>query len=205
MAKAILNKYGIATEAGNITVYNYDSKTREYLSSAVEFLAIGVGIPDHSCTDAPVEKKEGFAVCRTASLDGWEYITDHRGETVYDKQTGQPVELTALGDYPDSITAIAPLTPYDRWNGGKWVTDEGARNSAEVLAAEKKKNALLAEAKNTISLWQTALQLGIISDEDKTSLIAWMNYIKGVQAVNTDNVQDIKWPVHPEAWASQVL
>ncbi|WP_275262262.1 tail fiber assembly protein [Citrobacter braakii] len=198
MAKATLNKNGIATKSGDITVYNFDDKTREYLSASVEFLAVGVGIPACSCTDAPIDAKDGFAVCRAASLDGWEYVTDHRGETVYDKQTGQPVDVTGLGDYPASVTTIKPLTPYDRWNGSEWVTDADAQKDGQVAAAEQKKNALLAEAQNTISLWQTALQLGIISDDDKASLISWMNYIKAVQAVKTESSQDIEWPVKPE-------
>lgn len=198
MAKATLNKYGIATKAGDITVYNYDSETREYLSSSVEFLAVGVGIPAHSCTDTPVGKKEGCAVCRTASLDGWEYITDHRGETVYDKQTGQPVMMTDLGDYPESVTTIAPATPYDIWDGSEWVTDTKAQHAADAEAVEQHKAALLAEAKATISLWQTELQLGIISDDDKVSLITWMKYIKDIQAVKAVSAQDIEWPVKPE-------
>lgn len=43
MAKATLNKIGIATKAGDMTVYNYDGETREFLSTSTEFLAVGVG------------------------------------------------------------------------------------------------------------------------------------------------------------------
>ncbi len=110
MAKTTLNKNGIATKAGEITVYNFDLITREYLAESVEFLAVGVGIPANSCTDAPVEGKDGFAVCRKASLDGWEYVPDHRGETVYDTQTGQTIEITSPGEYADNVTTIAPST-----------------------------------------------------------------------------------------------
>ncbi|HGW9559181.1 tail fiber assembly protein [Escherichia coli] len=198
MAKATLNKNGIATKAGDITVYNFDLITREYLSDSVEFLAVGVGIPANSCTDTPVEKKDGFAVCRKASLDGWEYVADHRGETVYDTETGQPVEITSPGEYADNVTTIAPSTPYDRWNGSAWVTDEDAQKSGQVMEAKQKKAVLLAEAQSTISLWQTELQLGIISDDDKASLIAWMKYIQALNAVDTSTVPDIEWPVKPE-------
>ncbi|MFV4852531.1 tail fiber assembly protein [Citrobacter freundii] len=198
MAKATLNKNGIATKAGDITVYNYDGVTREYLASTVEFLAVGVGIPANSCTDAPVEVKDGFAVCRTASLDGWEYVADHRGETVYDTATGQPVYITSPGEYADGVTTIAPSTPYDKWNGSEWVTDENAQKSGQVRVAERQKSALLAEAKNAISLWQTELQLGIISDGDKASLITWMKYIQALNAVDTSTAPDIEWPVKPE-------
>lgn len=198
MAKATLNKNGIATRAGDMTVYNYDGETREYLSTSVEYLAAGVGIPANSCTDAPPDAKDGFAICRTASLDGWEDVTDHRGETVYDTETGQPVKITALGDYSDSVTIVKPLTPYDRWNGSEWVTDEDAQKSGQTLEAEQQKSSLLAEAQSTISLWQTELQLGIISDDDKASLIARMKYIQALNVVDTSTAPDIEWPVKPE-------
>lgn len=198
MAKATLNKSGIAIKAGDMTVYNFDGKTREYLSASVEFLAVGVGIPANSCTDVPVDEKAGFAICRTVGLDGWDYVTDHRGETVYDTETGKPFEITGLGDYPDNVTTIKPLTPYDRWNGSEWVTDEEAQKSAQVVEAQQKKASLLSEAKSVISLWQTELQLGIISDDDKASLIAWMNYIQTLNAVDTSTAPDIEWPVKPE-------
>ena len=59
MSEAKLNGDFIATVAGDITVFNYDGETREYLSSSVEYLAVGVGIPANSCTDAPGKGKEG--------------------------------------------------------------------------------------------------------------------------------------------------
>ena len=51
MDNAVLNSEFITTKAGNITVYNYDGKTREYISTSNEYLAIGVGIPAYSCLD----------------------------------------------------------------------------------------------------------------------------------------------------------
>lgn len=198
MAEAVLNNNGIATQAGDITVYNYGGESREYLSSVVEFLPEGVGIPANSCTDKPPAAKSGFTLCRQNSPDGWGYVTDHRGETVYDTESGQPVEITGLGDYPAGVTTLKPLTPYDRWNGTEWVTDEAAQKSAQVMAAEQKKSALLTDAQRTVSLWQTELQLGIISDDDKTSLIKWMKYIQVLNALDTSTAPDIGWPVKPE-------
>lgn len=49
MHKAILNSDLIATKAGDVTVYNYDGETREYISTSNEYLAVGVGIPACSC------------------------------------------------------------------------------------------------------------------------------------------------------------
>ncbi|MCN6971273.1 tail fiber assembly protein [Escherichia coli] len=198
MVKAKLSSDLIATVAGDITVFNYDGETREYLSSSVEYLAVGVGIPANSCTDAPGESKEGFAIRRTDDFTAWEYVADHRGETVYSTKTGEAVIISAPGDYPEGTTTLEPSTLYDTWNGNEWVTDTEAQHTADVEAAEQQKAALLAEAQTTISLWQTELQLGIISDEDKASLIAWMKYIKTVQAVDTSKAPDITWPDKPE-------
>ncbi|AJQ73758.1 Tail fiber assembly protein [Salmonella enterica subsp. enterica serovar Montevideo str. USDA-ARS-USMARC-1903] len=52
-------------------------------------------------------------------LKSWEYVSDHRGEIVYNTETGDAKEITALGDYPENTTTIAPLTPYDKWDGEK--------------------------------------------------------------------------------------
>ncbi len=53
MNKAVLNSELITTKAGNITVYNFDAETKEYLSTSTEYLAVGVGIPAYSfrCTE----------------------------------------------------------------------------------------------------------------------------------------------------------
>lgn len=199
MTQAKLNNELIATAAGDITVFNYDGETREYLSSSVEYLAVGVGLPANSCIDAPGESKIGYAICREEDSTAWGYVIDHRGETVYSTETGESVAISMPGDYPVNTTTLAPATPYDTWNGSEWVTDTDAQHTADVEAAEQKKAALLVEAQATISLWQTELQLGIISDDDKASLIAWMNYIKSVQAVDTSAAPDINWPEKPEA------
>ncbi|EFA3659701.1 tail fiber assembly protein, partial [Escherichia coli] len=92
-AAAVLDQNGIAITAGDITVYNYDAENREYLSATVEYLAYGVGIPAHSCIDAPPEKRPGFAVCRDTDQNIWKYVPDHRGETVYSTENGNAVQI----------------------------------------------------------------------------------------------------------------
>lgn len=198
MAQAKLNNELIATEAGDITVFNYDDETREYLSTSVEYLAVGVGIPASSCIDAPGESKEGFAICRTADFTAWEYVADHRGETVYSTETGEPEIVSLPGEYPEGTTTLAPATPYDKWDGSAWVTDTEAQHVANVAAAEQMKSELLTEAQGTISIWQTELQLGVINEDDKASLVKWLAYIKLLQAVDTSTAPNLKLPIPPE-------
>ncbi|GHK49939.1 hypothetical protein ECZU08_55350 [Escherichia coli] len=66
---AVLDENGIATVAGDITVYHYDEETREYTSSSVEYLALG-WVLRHIRADAPPEAISGYVVCRTATLNG---------------------------------------------------------------------------------------------------------------------------------------
>ncbi len=140
MDNAVLNSELIATKAGNITVYNYDGKTREYISTSNEYLAIGVGIPAYSCLDEPGIHKAGYAICRSMDLNSWEYVPDHRGEIVYKTETGDAKEITAPGDYPENTTTIAPLTPFDKWDGKKWVTDTEAQHSAASARLTRQKS-----------------------------------------------------------------
>lgn len=197
MAEAELNNNLIAIADGDITVYNYGSETREYISSSVEYLAIGVGIPANSCIDVPGEARAGHAICRTKDLTAWEYIPDHRGKTVYSIHSGAAIVVSDLGDYTADTTLLAPGTPYDIWNGTAWVTDADKKHSADVDAAGQRKAALVEDARATISFWQTELQLGVISNEDKASLINWLAYIRELQALDTNSVPDISWPVPP--------
>ncbi|ENS1265308.1 tail fiber assembly protein [Escherichia coli] len=200
MTQAKLNSKFIATVAGDITVYNYDNTTREYISSSTEYLAVGVGIPACSCLDAPVTHKAGYAICRSADFNSWEYVPDHRGENVYSTETGESKEITALGDYPENTTTIAPLTPYDKWDGEKWVTDTEAQHSAAVGAAEVQRQSLVDAAMASISLIQLKLQAGRkLTQAETTRLNAVLDYIDAVTTTDTSTAPEINWPIPPEA------
>ncbi|MFP1920683.1 tail fiber assembly protein [Lonsdalea quercina] len=198
MPKAELNHDLIAVVAGNITVYNYVAETGEYLSSSIEYLPIGVGLPAHSCFDAPLVPKAGYAICRNAERSAWEYISDYRGETVYNTQTRQPVTLTTLGAYPENTTPLAPATEYDVWDGTNWVLDVAAKHEGEIAEAEQRRQTLLTEADSVTSDWRIELMLGDISDSDKTKLSAWMAYKSAVKAVDVSTAPDVSWPAQPE-------
>lgn len=200
MNKAVLNSELITTKAGNITVYNFDAETKEYLSTSTEYLAVGVGIPAYSCLDAPCTHKAGYAICRTVDLNSWEYVPDHRGEIIYSTETGESKEITSLGDYPENTTTIAPLTPYDKWDGEKWVTDTEAQYSAAVDAAEIQRQSLIDAAMTSISLIQLKLRAGRnLTQAETTRLNAVLDYIDAVTATDTSTAPDVIWPELPEA------
>ncbi|MBV4929145.1 tail fiber assembly protein [Escherichia coli] len=199
MEQAILGKDGYALNDGEIIVHNYDGETREYISTSTEYLAVGVGIPACSCLDAPGTHKAGYAICRSVDLNSWEYVPDHRGEVVYSTETGDTKEITVPGDYPENTTTIAPLTPYDEWDGEKWVTDTEAQHSAAVGAAEAQRQSLIDTAMASISLIQLKLQAGRkLMQTENTRLNAVLNYIDAVTATDTSTAPDIIWPELPE-------
>lgn len=199
MGTAKLNSEFIATVAGDITVFNYDGETREYLSSSVEYLPVGVGIPANSCTDTPGESREDFALCRTADFTAWEYVADHRGETVYSTETGESVIISALGDYPEGTTMLAPATPYDTWNGSEWVTDFDAQKVAVVDAAEAQKAQLRAAATDEIAWRQDAVNAGIATKEESSMLAEWKKYRVLLMRVDISKAPDITWPQQPQS------
>lgn len=198
MAKAKLTKKLIATTAGDITVFNYSGDTREYLSSSVEYLAAGVGLPANSCIDAPGDKKDGYAICRTADLLAWKYLPDHRGETIYSTLTREPQLMTTIGDYPPDTTPVAPRSPYDKWKGKKWVTDSAAKRDGNIAAAEQQRQTLLAQADAITADWRVELMLGDLSAGNKTKLSKWMAYKKAVKAVDVSAAPEISWPAQPK-------
>ena len=200
MDNAVLNSELIATKAGNISVYNYDGESREYISTSTEYLAIGVGIPACSCLDAPGPYKTGYAICRSEDFNSWIYVPDHRGEIVYSTETGESKEIKAPGDYPENTTTIAPLSPYDKWDGEKWVTDTEAQHSAAVDAAEAQRQSLIDAAMASISLIQLKLQAGRkLTQAETTRLNAVLDYIDAVMATDTSTVPNVIWPELPEA------
>lgn len=198
MDLAKLNSELLATEAGYITVFNYDGETREYLSSSIEYLAVGVGIPANSCIDAPNIIKEDFAVCRTSDDKAWEYIVDHRGEVVYSTMTGEKITITVPGDYPRNATTQSPATPYDKWNGSQWITDSKAQHAADVAEAERQKTSLLAEAAEVIAPLADAQAGGYIDDADLPRLAEWQRYRYKLTKVDTSTAPEINLPPKPE-------
>lgn len=193
--KPIFDDSGLAIEAGDIRCFYYDSLTAEYIGWSDEFIHAGVSMPGHSTDTEPGDDLSGMV----SVFNGveWKSVEDNRGKTVYSKISGKPEIVNYIGEIKADFVTIPPATPYDKWNGKAWVTDTEAQHMADVEAAEQQRAALLVEAQESISIWQTELQLGIISDDDKASLISWLAYIKALKAVDTSNAPDVSWPMVP--------
>lgn len=191
-----IDSTGMARSAGYLTVYNYVADTGEYSGETTEYLMEGVGIPANSTIVSPPDISGGSVA--VFSDGAWVTEEDHRGETVYSTSDGAAVEIDAIGDYPIDTTQLQPTTAYDKWDGEKWVTDATAEKAADVSSAVAQKSFLISTANSISQAWQTQLQLGIITDDDKATLTLWMKYVQSVQAVDTSLAPDIAWPDKPQ-------
>ncbi|EAR2624612.1 tail fiber assembly protein [Salmonella enterica] len=197
MLSAVIEN-GFAVVAGEVVVFNYDGLTREYLSQSTEYLPVGVSIPANACTDTPLAAKSGYVVCRNSKLTGWEYLVDHRGETVWNVKTGEAQQITVPGDYPADTTIYPPSTPYDKWNGERWVTDEAVKAAADIAEATATKTALIKGAAAKIEPLQDAVELDMATEEEKSRYDAWRKYRVLLTRVDTSLAPDINWPDPPE-------
>lgn len=89
---------------------------------------------------------------------------------------------------------------------GGWMYENEVVKAVPVdfgAKAESERQRLLSDAATTIEDWRTELNLNVISEEDKSSLILWLAYIKKLKSLNFDDIktQDafdaIDWPVNP--------
>lgn len=120
-------------------------------------------------------------------------------------------EYDAAGSWPDDAVAVTnddyliyislPPTGKVRAAGKDglptWIDIPPLTPDQEVALAENQRTWLLTEANDVTADWRTELALDIISDEDKSKLIAWMQYIKAVKAVDASKAPNITWPAKP--------
>ncbi|MDF3827799.1 MULTISPECIES: tail fiber assembly protein [unclassified Pseudocitrobacter] len=192
--KPVFDDKGLAIQTGEIRCFYYDAVTFEYSGWSDEFINIGVSMPGDSTDIEPGEDVVGKAAVFNDA--GWEYQADHRGETVYSIEDGTTSTVDYIGDIKAGFTAVAPATPYDKWNGSEWVVDDSAEQAAIVAANDVKKSQLRATADNEIEWRQDAVDAGIATEEETAALAEWKKYRVLLMRVDT---ADPEWPTPPTA------
>jgi hypothetical protein len=189
-----LDSNGFALATGYVKTYLYD-RSGVFLSEQDEWVTVGTGVSAGSTATAPASASTGYVA--VFENNTWSLAEDHRGEIVYSTTDMSESTVDYVGPITAGYTVLKPATVYDVWTNNAWVTNVTAQTAAAVSAALEKQATLLATAKSTISVWQTELLLGVISDADKTSLTSWISYIKALQSVNTSSPSTIAWPSTP--------
>lgn len=138
-------------------------------------------------------------MCRNSKLTEWEYLADHRGETVWNVKTGSALEITVPGEYPADTTIYPPLTPYDKWNGERWVTDAAAQQVAGIASANTTKARLIKIASEQIQPLQDVVDLNMATEVEKSTLNEWRKYRVLLTRVDISSAPAIIWPESPAA------
>lgn len=196
--KAQFDENGLAVIPGWAKIYRAHPYTREYIGAAMDNVPYGGSVVGDAYLDEPeIPSVPNMAIVRSPDGQTWLHIPDYRGSVAYDKETRQQVEITELGELPDNLTLYAPETPFDEWNGKKWVTDKAEQQAHEVAVAESQKQSLLAEAEQVIAMLERKIRLNIATETDRVKLTEWEIYSVKVTDTDTSTAPDITWPIEP--------
>ncbi len=119
------------------TYYPIDEQTKEVLQPVTaEYRGGMYHIPKDALESEPLVPKSGFAVVavfdESGKAVGSEYIEDCRGTIIYDESDcTQAEKLSVLGAIKVGFTTDKPLTKFDEYVNGRWVTNESDRYIAE--------------------------------------------------------------------------
>ncbi|ENL9263878.1 tail fiber assembly protein [Salmonella enterica] len=186
--------FKMSEQAQTITIYNLRSDTNEFIGTGDAYIPPHTGLPAN-CTDiVPPEIPASHIAVFDAETQTWSLKEDHRGETVYDTTTGNPVYISEPGPLPENVTSFSPDGEYQKWDGKAWVKDAAAEIAAQLRQAEETKKRLLQMASEKIAPLQDAVDLGIATDDEKAQLDEWKKYRVLVNRVYTTNPD---WPDVP--------
>lgn len=94
----------------------------------------GVYLMPAGCVDIePPKEKKGFVAKWTG--EGWEYIENHIGETVYSTTTKESLVISEFGSIPDGYTAAKPESDLCEWDGKAWSISK--KNQTELFNQQK--------------------------------------------------------------------
>lgn len=197
--KPVFDNDGLAIQTGEIRCFYYDAATGEYTGWSDEFINIGVSMPGDSTDIDPGEGATGMV--SVFGGDGWNWLEDHRGNTVYSTEDGTASEVGYIGEIKEGFTTIEPRTNYDKWDGEKWVTDSEEQHAADVATAEAEKQSAIDQANDYMNSkqWPGKAAMGRLKDTEKEQYNLWLDYLDALEAVDTSSAPDINWPVAPEA------
>ncbi|WP_250309003.1 tail fiber assembly protein [Escherichia coli] len=196
--KPVFDENGLAIQSGDVRCFYYDSATGEYTGWSDEYINIGVSMPGNSTDIDPGED----VPCEVAVFGGeeWSWQEDHRGETVFSTADSSHVTVDYIGEIRDGFTTAAPATPYDKWDGEKWITDIEVQHAANVVTAEAEKQSRTDQVNDYMNKkqWPGKAALGRLKDTEKEQYNQWLDYLDALEAVDTSSAPDINWPLSPE-------
>lgn len=178
-----------------VRVYNYRADTGEFIGGSDAFIPAGTGLPAYCTAAEPPVAKLGYAII----FDGvnWVFVDDYRGKNAYSTLDKNQFTVFELGALPENTTLIEPGSIFDEWDGKGWIKSQQKEIEYYIKEAEKIRSNLLTDASLKISHWQTKLLLGILNEDEKSTLTIWIDYIDALNTIDLSMGNDIVWPDLP--------
>ncbi|EOZ9392121.1 DUF4376 domain-containing protein [Enterobacter cancerogenus] len=130
--------FSFSEEPQILSVFNFSSNTREYIGTSDAYIAPNTGLPEWCTLIAPPEITSGSTPIWQG--DKWELMEDHRGQVVYDMQSGKQIVIAELGPLPTNVTVISPSSSFDRWNGESWQPSINDAKQAQIAAIKNQRD-----------------------------------------------------------------
>jgi hypothetical protein len=182
-------------------IYHYNPINGEYLEqSEARESPLDPGeylIPAHATATPPPNAAPGFAAVWIG--ESWETLEDHRGQTVYDRQTGRARVIDALGPVPEDVTNDAPGM-YQMWDSTEkaWTLDP-AQASAAVRAERDRR---IQDITWRIERYESETRQGQATTDDIAFLDAYVQALRdlpGQEGFPWQGPEDeaVPWPEEP--------
>ncbi|OVZ89868.1 tail assembly chaperone [Yersinia frederiksenii] len=178
-----------------LRIYNYQADTGEFIGEADAFIPANTGLPAYCTLEVPPKLKGGHIAVFNG--EKWLSLEDLRGTVVYNTQTGEPQTINQLGSLPENTTLLAPTSPFDRWNGTKWVKDSEAEKQYYLAEARQKKSILLEEANTQIEILKDSIEFDMSTPTAESELVTWRKYRVQLSQLDISAAPDIDWPKQP--------
>lgn len=195
-----LNERGFAISDGYMLVYEYlNDSTREYVGAKYAFFSKHTGFRKGYAIDAPLlPDNDEYALIRSEDHENWIYVPDHRGKTVYKTDDRYQYTVDYPGEIKTGFTFLAPKTPFDYWDGEKWVTDKEAQKQDALQNAGYEKQSRINRASEIIQPLQDAVDLDLATADEIKQLRNWKLYRLNLHRKDISTAPDIDWPEKPE-------
>ncbi|WP_337136964.1 tail fiber assembly protein [Morganella morganii] len=139
-------------------------------------------------------KKFGFSANKAQF-----FMMDKRGD--YEASGIWPDDIKPVDD--DVMEKFADTPPSgmrlgaDKKGNPAWVDIPPPTHAELVEQAEAKKRYLISEVESETAMLRTKHALGRIKPDEEALLIAWLDYLDELEAVDTSTAHSIEWPVKP--------
>lgn len=126
----------------------------------------------------------GFLLEQTAKDFGGKGLVEVSRDTYDEFMVGSETKVMVPGD-----------------NGPKWKDVPPLTHEEQVTVAATEKKKLIGEANDFINgkQWPGKAAIGRLKSDELTQYNLWLDYLDALEAVDTNEPQEIKWPVQPES------